>query len=195
MKHNSHQSGSICRVGSGRAARRAAPAPPCPATAVTRTAVVVLRWLAAWLPGPLRVDARERSRAVLGSAVGILLTGVLSRWVASRFGIDPWLAAPLGASAVLVFAVPSSPLAQPWAVIGGNTVSALVGLVCATAIGDPAVAGAVAVGSAIAVMFVLRCLSGALLGGVLGHFIVEALYRTGVLSGLPIDHAKRTARA
>lgn len=44
-------------------------------------------------------------------------------------------------------------------------------------------------------MFVLRCLSGALLGGVLGHFIVEALYRTGVLSGLPIDHAKRTARA
>ncbi|BCH33860.1 putative HMP/thiamine permease protein YkoE [Mesorhizobium sp. L-8-10] len=44
-------------------------------------------------------------------------------------------------------------------------------------------------------MFVLRCLSGALLGSVLGHFIVEALYRTGVLSGLPIDHAKRTARA
>ncbi len=34
-----------------------------------------------------------------------------------------------------------------------------------------------------------------LLGGVLGHYIVEALYRTGVLSGLPIDHAKRTARA
>lgn len=44
-------------------------------------------------------------------------------------------------------------------------------------------------------MFVLRCISGALLGGVLGHYIVEALYRTGVLSGLPIDHAKRTARA
>lgn len=45
------------------------------------------------------------------------------------------------------------------------------------------------------VMFVLRCLSGALLGGLLGHAIVEALYRTGVLSGLAIDHAKRTARA
>lgn len=44
-------------------------------------------------------------------------------------------------------------------------------------------------------MFILRCLSGALLGGVLGRFIVEALYRTGVLSGLPIDHAKRAARA
>lgn len=45
------------------------------------------------------------------------------------------------------------------------------------------------------VMFVLRCLSGALLGGYLGHWIVEALYRTGVLSGLEIDHDKRSALA
>jgi energy-coupling factor transport system substrate-specific component len=44
-------------------------------------------------------------------------------------------------------------------------------------------------------MFVLRCLSGALLGGLFGHYIVEALYRTGVLSGLAIDHDKRLARA
>lgn len=41
------------------------------------------------------------------------------------------------------------------------------------------------------VMFVLRCLSGAVLGGVLGKVIVEALYRTGALRGLPIDAAKR----
>jgi energy-coupling factor transport system permease protein len=45
------------------------------------------------------------------------------------------------------------------------------------------------------VMFTLRCLSGALLGGLFGHLIVESLYRTGVLSGLPIDHARRQARA
>jgi energy-coupling factor transport system substrate-specific component len=44
-------------------------------------------------------------------------------------------------------------------------------------------------------MFALRCLSGALLAGVLGHLIVEALYKTGVLSGLPIDHARRAASA
>lgn len=159
MKDNRHQSGSICRAAAGWIDGHAVPASPsAPAIAVNRHSLQLLRGLAAWLPAPLRVDARERSRAVLGSTLGILLTGVLSRWVASRFGIDPWLAAPLGASAVLVFAVPSSPLAQPWSVIGGNTVSALVGLVCATAIGDPAMAGSVAVGSAIAVMFVLRCL-------------------------------------
>lgn len=45
------------------------------------------------------------------------------------------------------------------------------------------------------VMFILRCLSGALLGGWLGHVIVQALYRTGALSGLAIDHDKRSAAA
>jgi energy-coupling factor transport system permease protein len=45
------------------------------------------------------------------------------------------------------------------------------------------------------VMFVLRCLSGALLGGLAGHLVVEALYKTGVLSGLAIDHARRSVHA
>ena len=40
-------------------------------------------------------------------------------------------------------------------------------------------------------MFALRCLSGALLGGLAGHLVTEALYRTGVLSGLGIDRARR----
>jgi energy-coupling factor transport system substrate-specific component len=44
-------------------------------------------------------------------------------------------------------------------------------------------------------MFFLRCLSGALLGGLLGHFIVQALYKTGVLAGLAIDYDKRSATA
>lgn len=44
-------------------------------------------------------------------------------------------------------------------------------------------------------MFVLRCLSGALLGGLLGHYVVEALYRTGVLSGLRIEHDRRAPAA
>lgn len=44
-------------------------------------------------------------------------------------------------------------------------------------------------------MFVLRLASGALLGGLLGHFIVKALYRTGVLSGLAIDRDLRAAHA
>ncbi|WP_371055761.1 ECF transporter S component [Rhodosalinus sp. K401] len=44
-------------------------------------------------------------------------------------------------------------------------------------------------------MFVLRLASGALLGGLLGHVVVKALYRTGVLSGLAIDRETRAANA
>ena len=47
----------------------------------------------------------------------------------------------------------------------------------------------------LAAMFVIRCLSGALLGGLAGHLVVKALYRTGVLSGLRIDHDLRSAGA
>ena len=53
--------------------------------------------------------------------------------------------ASLGASAVLVFAVPASPLAQPWSVIGGNFLSALVGVSCACLIHEPVAATAIAV--------------------------------------------------
>ena len=45
------------------------------------------------------------------------------------------------------------------------------------------------------IMFTLRCLSGALLGGLLAWIIVNALYKTGVLSGLRIDHDRRAEAA
>ena len=98
----------------------------------------------------------ERLRAVLGAAMGVLFAAALSRWVSA----DPavWLIAPVGASAVLVFTAPASPLAQPWPVIAGNTISALVGLCCALWLPGPMPAGAVAVGLAITVMLLLRCL-------------------------------------
>ncbi len=54
--------------------------------------------------------------------------------------------------------------------------------------------GALAFGLVIA-MFILRCLSGALLGGLAGYWITRALYRTGALSGLRIDRDWREARA
>ena len=56
----------------------------------------------------------------------LFLTALVSRWVGGDASL-PWLIAPMGASAVLVFGVPASPMAQPWAVVGGDTLSALVG--------------------------------------------------------------------
>src|SRR3989442_329140 len=118
-------------------------------------------WLAPLRAAPLTIDHRERWRAAVGGFIGILITGLLCRWADAAWlsGTSlPWLVAPLGASAVLVFCVPGSPLAQPWAVVGGNTLSALVGIACANLIPDPAWAGATAVGLAIALMFACRCL-------------------------------------
>ena len=109
-------------------------------------------------PTRTRVDTRERLRVCVGAAIGILLTGLIARWWGGLHGETAWLAAPLGASAVLVFGVPASPLAQPWSVIGGNVLSALVGSLCARWIDDPAWACGLAVGLAIGVMFALRCL-------------------------------------
>jgi len=118
------------------------------------------RWLRALWPQPLSIDWHERLRVVVGAGLGILLTACLSQLLLSHAGLagQAWLIAPLGASAVLVFAVPASPLAQPWAVVGGNTLSALVGVACVHAIGAPNWAAALAVGGAIALMLALRCL-------------------------------------
>ena len=112
----------------------------------------------AWLPGRNTVDVRERMRAVGGAAIGLLITALLCRWMAEAAGISIWLIAPMGASAVLVFAVPASPLAQPWSVIVGNTLSTLVGIACVRWVPDAAWAAALAVGAAIGLMFATRSL-------------------------------------
>ncbi|PVZ19655.1 MULTISPECIES: HPP family protein [unclassified Pseudomonas] len=123
-----------------------------------------LAWLKALLPAPLTITPKEKLRASIGAALGILLAALGAAWWSQGLAAhtSPLLAlvlvAPLGASAVLVFALPSSPLAQPWSVIGGNTLSALVGIACSRWIPDATLAAALAVGVAIVVMMALRCL-------------------------------------
>jgi len=116
-------------------------------------------WLQSFRPARTRINARERWRITVGSFVGILVAGLACHVAGgtSASGLL-WLVAPMGASAVLVFGVPASPLAQPWSVVGGNTLSALVGIACARWIGPPELAAAVAVGAAIGLMLALRCL-------------------------------------
>ena len=118
-----------------------------------------LQWLRGLWPAPLTIDRRERLRVVGGATLGILGTALLCQLLGGTAATGwPWLVAPMGATAVLLFGVPASPMAQPWAVVAGNTVSALAGIACARWVGPPALAAALAVGSAIALMFALRCL-------------------------------------
>ena len=101
---------------------------------------------------------RERLIGCLGALIGIALTGLITGWIVGDGAHIPLIVAPMGASAVLLFAVPASPLAQPWSIIGGNTVSALVGVTAAHFISNPILAIGVGVSLAIAAMSFLRCL-------------------------------------
>lgn len=100
----------------------------------------------------------ERLRSVLGAFVGLMLVLTIAKYLGELNSISEWLMASLGASALLVFALPGSPMAQPWAVIAGNTLSALVGVMCAKWISVPLLALPMAAALSILGMFMLRCL-------------------------------------
>lgn len=75
---------------------------------------------------------------------------------AAAFTSLPFLIAPFGASAVLLFGHPATPLAQPANVIGGYAVSATVGIVFALLFPGAWWAAALAVGLAILAMLMMR---------------------------------------
>lgn len=100
----------------------------------------------------------DRLVACLGAGLGVFVAAVAGLGIQNMWPALPFLIAPIGASAVLVFAVPTSPLAQPWPVFGGNVLSAAVGVTVAHFIPDPLLAVGLAVALAILAMSLLRCL-------------------------------------
>jgi CBS domain-containing membrane protein len=137
----------------------------------------ILNRLIGQAPNP--ISMREKLRSAGGALLGISLTGLAGSLVVGFDPSLPALIAPMGASAVLLFAVPSSPLAQPWSILGGNILSATVGVTVAALVPDPALASGLAIGIAIAAMMALRCLhppSGAIaLTAVLGGPSIHAM--------------------
>lgn len=138
-----------------------------------------IEFLSSLLPAPGTTDRFERMRACAGALFGLVITGLCTYVILPDPANAMLLIAPMGASAVLLFAVPASPLAQPWSIIGGNLVAAVIGVTCAKLIGTPLLAAALAASLAIAAMFMLRCLhppSGAVaLTAVLGGPAIQAM--------------------
>lgn len=139
------------------------------------------------MPYRLLVKAASRAggrlgwaRAAIGALLGIAAAALMTTLVlGTNSAALPWLVAPVGASAVLVFALPASPLAHPWPVLGGNLLSAAVGLAIGHFVPDPPLAAALAVAAAIGVMSAARCLhppggACAMLGAMGGPLIAAA---------------------
>ena len=103
------------------------------------------------------VKHAERIASAVGGFIAILCIFVISKWFvgSANTGI---LIASMGASAVLLFAVPHGQLSQPWSVFGGHTISATIGVSCALWITNEILAASVAVGLAIGMMYYLRCI-------------------------------------
>jgi CBS-domain-containing membrane protein len=98
----------------------------------------------------------EKLISGIGGFLAIFMIFQISHWV---LGDDAYLiVASMGAATVLLFAVPHGPLSQPWPLIGGNLISACIGVAAAQWIADPFVAGGVAVGAAITAMYFLKCI-------------------------------------
>lgn len=102
------------------------------------------------------LSSGERLRSTLAGLAGVFLAGAVLTVLPLPAPVTQLLP-PLGASAVILFTLPHSPLAQPWSFAGGLLVSALAGLVCGHFIPLPLVAAAAAVALAIFGMAALRC--------------------------------------
>ena len=126
------------------------------------------------------VSASEKLVATIGGVIGITLIAYISHFFVGASGAA-FIVPSIGASAVLVFALPHGKLSQPWALIGGNVISAAVGVTCYKLVPDPYIASGLAVGLSIGAMHVLGCIhppggATALIAVVGGSAITELGY-------------------
>ncbi|HMC13429.1 MAG TPA: HPP family protein, partial [Gallionellaceae bacterium] len=113
--------------------------------------------LAAFKPGFDAIPLAEKFRSAAAALAGTLLLGWALHFL-PEVGYPLSLLASMAAAAVLLFAVPHSPMAQPWPLLVGNLLSGVVGWGCSLLIPDPVVAAACAVGLAVLVMHLTRSL-------------------------------------
>ncbi len=113
--------------------------------------------LARWKPAAINTRPSEWSRAAIGMALGTML----SVWLCAQvFGMEValHLLGPLGASAVLLFAVSSGALAQPWSIIGSYLCAGIVALLVARVLGRTLGSACLAAGMTVVLICWLRCL-------------------------------------
>lgn len=141
--------------------------------------------------GANSTDHLEKWVSGIGGLTGILGVLLVSEAYLGLSG-GAALVASMGASAVLLFAVPHGPLSQPWAVFGGHLVSAAIGIACTRLDLDPILTAALAVALAISAMYYLRCIHppggatalAAVIGGEATHVLGYRFVLTPILQNV-----------
>ncbi len=114
-------------------------------------------WGLLWPSDANRASHGEKWVSALSGFGSMFLLLFVSQSVLDHHG-SVLVVASMGASAVLLFAVPHGALSQPWAVFGGHLISAFIGVSCYTLMDDKLLAAAAAVGFSIGMMYYLHCL-------------------------------------
>ncbi len=135
----------------------------------------------------------EKLVSALGAGLAIAAIFVSSHWLLGPVAAAI-LVASMGASAVLLFAVPHGPLSQPWPVAAGHVVSALIGVSCAQLLINEILAASLAVGLATGAMYYLKCVHppggatalSAVVGGEATHELAYQFVLTPVLLNVAI---------
>jgi CBS domain-containing membrane protein len=124
---------------------------------MTRPTSSLRTWLGGFLPAPTTTRPREWLRASFGAALAILCSAEICRQLFGE-AITLQLIGPLGASAILLFAVSSGALAQPWSIVGSYLTASLVAIVAVQVAGQTLYAASLAIGTSLLMMYLLRCL-------------------------------------
>ena len=132
----------------------------------------------------------EKLISGLGAMLSLVLVYFISHWYLESHS-GALMVASMGATAVLLFAVPHGALSQPWAVLVGHLVSAAIGVTCQWLLPDQSLTPALSVGLAVAAMHYLRCIhppgGATALTAVIGGDAIHALGYTYLLTPVLIN--------
>jgi len=106
---------------------------------------------------PVNMSVKAKLLSLLACFCSIFFIALVTKIVFPWPGY-PMIIASMGASAIILFFIPGSPLAQPWPFVGGQLVSAVVGITCAINITETSTAAATAVGVSGLLMLLMRCM-------------------------------------
>ncbi len=103
------------------------------------------------------MSEKEFIISILGAFIGTLIASFFSNMILAAEDM-PLILASTGASAILLFSLPFSPVSQPWNLVGGHLVSAAVGVSCYYLVPNELLAASLSIPFAMLFMHHLHCM-------------------------------------